>query len=110
MTLVLILGVALLSYPLAGTGFAHGFAQQTGADSPVYVVQEGDSLWSIAARFRVSLQDLTDANGIGNQNQLAVGDRLIIPGLSGISGVLTTQPVSLWRDAAQPEPQPPYID
>jgi murein DD-endopeptidase MepM/ murein hydrolase activator NlpD len=92
--LLVILAVALLSAPLATSGFARSLTQQTGADNPVYVVQEGDSLWSIAARFRISLQDLADANGIGDQNQLAVGDQLIIPGLSGISGLLTTQPVA----------------
>jgi murein DD-endopeptidase MepM/ murein hydrolase activator NlpD len=93
-SLALILGLALFSAPLAAPGFARGLAQPAGPENPVYVVQEGDSLWSIAARFRISLQDLADANGIGDQNQLAVGDQLIIPGLSGISGVLTTQPVA----------------
>lgn len=84
---------ALLAVPLAPSAYARSSAQQAEADSPVYIVQEGDSLWSIALRFKVSIEDLANANGIGNQNQLAVGDRLIIPGLSGISGVLTTQTV-----------------
>jgi len=85
---------ALFTYPLAPSGRAEGLAQLSEADNPVYVVQEGDSLWSIALRFKISLDELASANGIGNQSQIAIGDRLIIPGLSGISGVLTTQPVS----------------
>jgi murein DD-endopeptidase MepM/ murein hydrolase activator NlpD len=90
----LTLMLAALSYPPASSGYAQGFAQQTGADSPVYIVQEGDSLWSIALRFKVSIDDLASANGIGDQNQLTVGDQLIIPGLTGINGVLTTETVS----------------
>jgi murein DD-endopeptidase MepM/ murein hydrolase activator NlpD len=62
-------------------------AQDSG---PVYIVQEGDTLWSIALRFGVSLQALQDANGIGDPGQIAAGDELVIPGLEGIQGVLTT--------------------
>jgi murein DD-endopeptidase MepM/ murein hydrolase activator NlpD len=85
---------ALILHPLPPSGRAQGLAQLTEADNPVYVVQEGDSLWTIALRFKISIDDLASANGIGNQSQISIGDRLIIPGLSGISGVLTTQPVS----------------
>lgn len=72
---------------------APGFAQETSADGPVYIVQEGDTLWSIALRFRVSMEDLARANGISDANQLTLGARLVIPGLEGIQGVLTTQVV-----------------
>ncbi|MEW5941900.1 MAG: LysM peptidoglycan-binding domain-containing protein [Chloroflexota bacterium] len=63
-------------------------AQDTGA---IYIVQPGDTLSSIAERFGVTVDDLMAANGIVNPNLLAVGQRLIIPGLEGISGVLDTQ-------------------
>lgn len=89
----LALSLALFIFPLAPSSQARGLAQLSEADNPVYVVQEGDSLWSIALRFKISLDELANANGIGNQSQISVGDRLIIPGLSGLSGVLTTQPV-----------------
>lgn len=68
-------------------------AQQTQPDQPVYVVQEGDTLWEIAQRFHVSLDDLVRANDITDPARIASGDQLIIPGLTGIKGVLTTQPV-----------------
>jgi murein DD-endopeptidase MepM/ murein hydrolase activator NlpD len=45
-------------------------------------------------RFRVSVDELSKANGISNPNQVAVNARLVIPGLSGIQGVLTTRDVS----------------
>jgi murein DD-endopeptidase MepM/ murein hydrolase activator NlpD len=69
-------------------------AQTTPSSGPVYVVQEGDSLWNIAYRFHVSQSDLENANGILNANQITVGQQLLIPGLEGIQGVLTTEQVS----------------
>jgi murein DD-endopeptidase MepM/ murein hydrolase activator NlpD len=66
-------------------------AQSVSSAGPVYIVQEGDSLWDIAYRFHVSQSDLASANGIVNPNQITVGQPLVIPGLEGIQGVLTTE-------------------
>ncbi|MFN8412772.1 MAG: peptidoglycan DD-metalloendopeptidase family protein [Anaerolineales bacterium] len=62
-------------------------AQDT-TGGPIYVVQAGDSLSSIAGRFDVSLDDLMAANSITNANQVSVGQQLVIPGLDGITGIL----------------------
>jgi murein DD-endopeptidase MepM/ murein hydrolase activator NlpD len=59
---------------------------------PVYIVQEGDTLWDIAIRFNVSVNDLLAYNNLPSQD-LYVGDRLVIPGLETLSGILTIQPV-----------------
>ena len=59
---------------------------------PVYIVQEGDTLWSIASRFSVSLDALMAANGLTNGN-LQVGQQLVIPGLEGLTGILDTEVV-----------------
>jgi murein DD-endopeptidase MepM/ murein hydrolase activator NlpD len=64
-------------------------AQEEGI-GPIYIVQPGDSLSSIANRFSVDINALMEANGILNANQLTVGQQLIIPGLEGINGVLDT--------------------
>jgi murein DD-endopeptidase MepM/ murein hydrolase activator NlpD len=72
-----------------------GKAQDDSTPGPVYIVQEGDSLWDIAYRFHVSQDDLAAANGITNPNQITVGQPLVIPGLTGIQGILTTEKVSL---------------
>jgi LysM repeat protein len=58
------------------------------ASGPVYIVQPGDSLSSIAEFFSVSLTELMTANGITDPNQLDAGQQLVIPGLDGITGIL----------------------
>jgi murein DD-endopeptidase MepM/ murein hydrolase activator NlpD len=84
--------------------------QAQDATGPVYIVQPGDSLSSIAARFNVSMNDLMSANGITDPNQLAAGQQLIIPGLEGVTGTLRTEVInfgdsyrSLMRQTQVPE-------
>ena len=68
---------------------------QTGAlANPVYVVQAGETLWDIARRFGVSLNDLMQANDIVDAGIIKAGDELIIPGLYGITGRLITRPLA----------------
>jgi murein DD-endopeptidase MepM/ murein hydrolase activator NlpD len=68
-------------------------AQEQQPDGPVYIVQEGDTLWSIAQRFRVSVEELKEANQISDPSRLLVGTQLVIPGMEGVQGVLTTKTV-----------------
>lgn len=84
--------ISLLLHWAAPLEFAH--AQETEPDGPVYIVQEGDSLWSIAVRFQVSMDELSRVNNISDPGQLVVGARLVIPGLKNIQGILTTRTVS----------------
>lgn len=72
-----------------------GLAQDTLPDGPVYVVQEGDTLWSIALKFGISLDELIVYNQISNANQVGIGTRLVIPGFEGVSGELQTETVGL---------------
>lgn len=59
---------------------------------PVYIVQEGDTLWDIAARFNVSVTDIQAINNMSTQD-IFVGNELVIPGLEGLSGTLITKPM-----------------
>lgn len=60
----------------------------------IYIVQPGDSLSSIANRFSVDINELMQANGIVNANQLTAGQQLIIPGIEGVNGVLDTEVIN----------------
>ncbi|MEZ4675879.1 MAG: LysM peptidoglycan-binding domain-containing protein [Caldilineaceae bacterium] len=71
------------------------------AQSNVHVVQPGDSLSVIAARYGINMGDLAAANGISNNDHVWVGQRLIIPGVSagggGWSGGSTGRTVTVGR-------------
>jgi LysM repeat protein len=67
-----------------------------------YVVQYGDTLSTIAVRFRVSLRELARLNGIVNPNLVYIGQVLRIP-VSG-SPTLTPHPPTATRVAPSPTP------
>ena len=68
-------------------------AQDGQPEGPVYVVQESDSLWDIAVRFGVRLDELQTLNNLADPSQLSTGMELIIPGLEGYAGRLDTRQV-----------------
>lgn len=53
----------------------------TGSDdknNTIYIVQRGDTLYSIAKRFNTTVQNIVNNNGISNPNLIYPGQRLII--------------------------------
>ncbi len=50
-----------------------------------YVVQPGDTLWSIATRFGTSVDVLTARNGLADPDRLVVGQVLLVPGPSTVA-------------------------
>jgi murein DD-endopeptidase MepM/ murein hydrolase activator NlpD len=70
-------------------------AQEVEPNGAYYVVQEGDSLWDIAARFGTTLEDLERANGLSDPGQISIGDRLVIPSLEDFQGRVDTTTVPL---------------
>jgi murein DD-endopeptidase MepM/ murein hydrolase activator NlpD len=79
--------VITLTFPLQSAS-----AQESG---PVYIVQAGDTLLRIADRFNVSLTELVTANPSINPDFLTEGQRIVIPDLEGVTGVLETEVISL---------------
>jgi murein DD-endopeptidase MepM/ murein hydrolase activator NlpD len=65
------------------------------AAGPTYIVQAGDTLNEIAIRFGLSSEEILSANDITDPNSLFIGQSIIIPGLEGITGVLTSQVLPL---------------
>ncbi len=55
----------------------------------VYVVQSGDTLFSIAVAHNVSLEELTAINCMGANNQIQVGTQLLVPKTDSIALVPT---------------------
>lgn len=47
-------------------------------DNPIYIVQKGDTLYSIAKNNNISVNDLIDINGLSNTT-LSIGQELYIP-------------------------------
>jgi murein DD-endopeptidase MepM/ murein hydrolase activator NlpD len=57
------------------------YAQLGGPEQPlVHIVQRGETLFSIAQRYRVPVEAITHANGIPDPRHIYVGQRLLIPG------------------------------
>ncbi len=83
--------VIIIANLMSSVGIVH--AQDNQPTGPVYIVQSGDNLTSIATQFGITSDELIAANGITDPNLLAVGDELVIPGLEGISGFLMTRKV-----------------
>jgi LysM repeat protein len=47
--------------------------------TPIYIVRQGDTLGTIAARFGISVYELAVYNGIADPNNIDVGDVLYVP-------------------------------
>jgi len=96
---LLVLSVIMLCLP-----FQPGLevqARPMTQEEAIYIVQQGDSLNSIALRFGISSEKLISVNNLADPNALDIGQSLIIPGLEGISGVLTSRTLTLGTSFTQ---------
>lgn len=87
------LSLILLALALLMSAAPVAAQEPTPPSGPIYIIQPGDTLSNIAARFNVPLADLMAANNITNANAISAGAQLIIPGLEGLSGYLVTEVV-----------------
>jgi murein DD-endopeptidase MepM/ murein hydrolase activator NlpD len=60
---------------------------------PIYIIQEGDTLTSIAGTFGTTVDEILVLNGIQETTILVPGNSLVIPGFEGVQGVLSTQQI-----------------
>lgn len=51
--------------------------------SSTHWVQGGDSLWSISRKYEVAMDSLMRANDLGPKDTLAVGRKIVLPGVTG---------------------------
>ena len=54
-------------------------------ESSIYVVQRGDSLYSIAKKFDITVDALKSANNLQN-NLISIGQKLVVPGFTESTG------------------------
>ena len=64
-----------------------------------YVVRSGDSLWSIAKRYDVTVDELKNVTGL-TSNLLTMGQELVIPQTSGYKTYIVKSGDSLWKIAS----------
>lgn len=77
------------------------------AGNGLYVVVEGDTLWSIAEKYGTTPEHLAELNGLGDTDTIVIGDALRVPGASagetaqaGVNGVHTVvEGDTLWSIA-----------
>ncbi len=89
------------------------------ATPTIYIVQAGDTLGSIAARFGVTVNAIMAANGLTNPNVLSAGESLTIPAPGsapptaqpGPASLLPTNPpqTPLPTDTQDPNQPPPAV-
>jgi murein DD-endopeptidase MepM/ murein hydrolase activator NlpD len=105
-------GMGVLLVGLLSVAVANGTASAGRLSVPVamaylqdstttYVVQRGDTLFSIARRFGTTVPELVQLNGIQNPNLIRVGQRLIVPVPTTVTPTPTpSAPLSPWMPPA----------
>lgn len=64
--------------PQAQVNHSHPSSDSTTNGNSTYTVQAGDTLWGIAQRFGVTVQDLCNWNNISNPNLIYPGQVLTV--------------------------------
>ncbi len=74
--------------------------KETDEDQNIYIVQRGDSLWSIAKKFNISVNKLKTLNNLST-NMLKIGQKLIIPEQEDYEKYTVKSGDSLWKISNQ---------
>ena len=46
----------------------------------IYVIEEGDTLWKLAKKYKTTISDIVKLNDIQDPDYIVAGEKLIIPG------------------------------
>ena len=76
---VLRIGQVLRLAPRGQSSTASRTAQAASPSAKVHIVRAGESLWSLARRYGVTVQTLRTANSLSPSRPLLAGQRLTIP-------------------------------
>ena len=74
---------------------ALGFREVSTGTYPEYVIEDGDFLSIVATRFSTTVDDILQINNIPDANSVLVGDKIKIPSLKGMSGILSTESITI---------------
>jgi murein DD-endopeptidase MepM/ murein hydrolase activator NlpD len=74
---------------------ALGFSEVSTDTYPEYVIEDGDFLSIVATRFSTTVDDILQINNIPDANSVLVGDKIKIPSLKGMSGILSTESITI---------------
>lgn len=103
---VIIAGQTLALATSASNSTGAAAAASAASGPGTYTIKAGDTLWDIAQANGVKVDDLVQANGLGNADVLAVGQVLRLPVTAGAiqrtAGIATPTPAP----AAKPKPSP----
>lgn len=70
------------------------------AEGRIYhVVEPGQSFWSIAVAYKITIKDIETWNNISQSNGLQIGQKLFIPG-SNTAGYATPTPIGMFQVSA----------
>ena len=61
----------------------NNISQPENAESIVYTVKAGDSLWNISRKYGVSVEVIFDVNNLRDKDSLSLGQKLEIPAIGG---------------------------
>ena len=74
--------------------------KETADNKNIYIVQSGDSLWNIAKKFNISVNELKSINNLAT-NMISIGQKLIIPEQENYEKYTVQSGDSLWKISRQ---------
>ena len=87
------LSFRFLLFLIIGMFSCHSIVAAEEQEGPLYQVQDGDTLYSIAQKFGGDVQLLQRLNGIENSSLISIGQTLILSDYFGVSGLVDTYAV-----------------